>query len=210
VVYGDGAPIPAIREKIGWVGGQLDRELDPGMTCLDAVCTGRVAALGVYGTWTAADLEQAVDLLYQVGAQHLASRPYGLLSSGERQRVMLARAFAANPVLLLLDEPCAGLDPPSRADFLAALSDLLAQPSSPTLVHVTHHVEEITEEISHVALMAHGRLMAQGPIDRVLESGTLSALYGRTVLLERNSLGGWTLAVTPRHGPEVGFSSPVA
>jgi iron complex transport system ATP-binding protein len=198
-VFGDGAPIPAIRRQIGWVGGHLDRDLDGGMTCLDAVCCGAIAALAVHQQWDDRLREQARQLLADGGVAHLADRFYGLISSGERQRVMLARALIAQPVLLLLDEPCAGLDPGAREDFLQSLERVLDRPDHPTVVHVTHHVEEILAHISHALLMKEGRVMECGPVGSVLTAENLTRMYGRTAVLHGDHQSGWGLTL-PRTG----------
>jgi iron complex transport system ATP-binding protein len=196
-VYGDGAPIPAVRRSMGCVGSDLDRDLDPSMRVLDVICSGAVAGLAVHQAWSPEVLERARDLMRATGTAFLAWRHYGNLSSGECRRVLLARALLARPTLLLLDEPCAGLDPPSRADFLHALSGLLRSAGAPTVVYVTHHVEEMTAEISHVGLMNRGTFQAQGKKKEVLTNDNLSQLYGRRVRLDRPSGSGWRLEVVP-------------
>ena len=109
----------------------------------------------------------------------------GTLSSGERQRVLLARAFAGSPVLVLLDEPTAGLDLGGREDLVARLGVAALDPDGPPTVLVTHHVEEIPAGTTHVLLLRAGRIAAAGPIDDVLHADALSATFGVALELER-------------------------
>ncbi|MCL2490270.1 MAG: ABC transporter ATP-binding protein [Propionibacteriaceae bacterium] len=139
------------------------------------------AAYGILGRWREAydemDLDQAARLLddWQVG--HLADRSFGTLSDGERKRVEIARALMTDPELLLLDEPGAGLDLAGREGLVRSLTQLCLDPDSPTIVLVTHHLEEIPEGISHALLLNHGQVVAAGPVDTTLTSPNLSETY---------------------------------
>jgi iron complex transport system ATP-binding protein len=133
-------------------------------------------------------------LLRASGLGALARREWLYLSQGERQRVLIARALMARPRLLILDEPCAGLDPVARENFLHFV-DRLASPGksrgsrgpfSPALVLVTHHVEEITPAFTHALLLRSGRVLAAGPRERVLTSANLSATFGSPLRLARS------------------------
>src|SRR6202012_6002741 len=87
--------------------------------------------------------DQARRLLAQAGFESVADRPFGVLSDGERQQVLLARSLMAEPALVLLDEPAAGLDVGGRERLVASLSTLANDPTAPPIVMITHHVEEI-------------------------------------------------------------------
>ena len=117
---------------------------------------------------------------------HLARRPWAVLSQGERQRVLIARAMMSDARLLILDEPCTGLDPVARELFLEFLNRLSLRPNAPTLVLVTHHVEEITPIFSHALLLRGGTVLASGPIGRSLTSGSLSRIFDHPVRLTRS------------------------
>ena len=118
-------------------------------------------------------------LLRQVECEQLAERPWGMLSQGERQRVLIGRALMARPVLLILDEPCAGLDPVAREHFL----QFLQRHRGTTLVLVTHHVEEIMPVFSHVLLLKAGRVFASGPKREVMTAGNLRAAFASAVAI---------------------------
>jgi iron complex transport system ATP-binding protein len=126
-------------------------------------------------------------ILRQVECAHLAARPWRVLSQGERQRILIGRALMARPRLLILDEPCAGLDPLSREHFLQFIQRLGGSKNSPTLILVTHHVEEIMPVFSHVLLLKKGRVLGAGPRDRILASGPLSETFGAKVALRRRA-----------------------
>jgi iron complex transport system ATP-binding protein len=105
------------------------------------------------------------------------------MSTGERQRVLLARALMTDPELLLLDEPAAGLDLGAREDLVELLSELAADPDGPATVMVTHHVEEIPPNCSHAMLLREGRVVAQGLLEDVMTSENLSATFDQPLEL---------------------------
>lgn len=158
-------------------------------TALDTVISGKFAQLDLWARVSAADRRRAVHLLRSVDAAGLAQREWQHLSQGERQRVLIARALMARPRLLVLDEPCAGLDPVARRDFLATIDKLADRRNGPTLVLVTHHVEEITPAFTHALLLQNGRVLAAGPRRQVLNSRQLSTLFAAAVHLRRDRDG---------------------
>ncbi len=146
---------------------------------LDVVLTGAWALVrrGAedYG---AVDESRARLLLAQLGSLPLAQRRFGTLSEGERKRVQIARALMSDPELLLLDEPAAGLDLGGREALLARLTRLAADPASPALVLVTHHVEEVPTGFTHALLLRRGRVVAAGPLAATLTQQLLGATFG--------------------------------
>ena len=168
-----------LRPRIGFASSILMRDLPMHEKAVDVVVTG---AYAVTGRWReeyhAQDLERAHDLLVAWGADRHAERPFASLSEGERKRVLIARALMSDPELLLLDEPGAGLDLAGREELVDLLARLAGDPLAPTLILVTHHLEEIPPGITHALLLAAGRIVASGPIERVLTGEHLSACYG--------------------------------
>jgi iron complex transport system ATP-binding protein len=143
------------------------------------------AAYAVVGRWREEyddlDYDRANDLMREIGIQHLAERSFGTLSEGERKRVQVARALMANPELLLLDEPAAGLDLGGREDLVSTLSMLAYDPDSPATVLVSHHVEEIPPGFDHVLMLRQGRVVAAGLITETLTDANLSATFGMPI-----------------------------
>ena len=161
---------------------------------INVVKSGKSAQIGLWKSPKKQDIEHALPILETVEASHLANRQWGVLSQGERQRILIARALAASPRILILDEPCAGLDPIAREHFLAFLSRLTASPKSPSLVLVSHHVEEIIPSITHALLLKNGQVHSQGLLSQTLNTQTLSSLFDSTVTL-RKSNARYTLSV---------------
>jgi len=152
---------------------------------LDTVVSGKFAQLDLWAPVTAADRAAARRMLHVVRARHLARREWQHLSHGERQRVLIARALMAQPRLLILDEPCAGLDPAARDEFLHLMASLTRRRRGPAIVLVTHHVEEITPGFTHALLLKSGRVLAAGPRRPVLTSRHLSQVFDARVRLTR-------------------------
>jgi len=152
------------------------------------------AAYGVVGRWREQydemDLAQANHLLDAWQVAHLAGRTFGTLSDGERKRVEIARALMTDPELLLLDEPGAGLDLAGREGLVHSLTDLCLDPDSPTIVLVTHHLEEIPRGVTHALLLNHGRVIAAGPINTTLTGPNLSETYEMALTLRYDD-GRW-------------------
>ena len=130
-------------------------------------------------------------MLDRLGVRHLADKPVGQVSSGERQRILLARTLMTDPGLLLLDEPTAALDLGGREDLVAGLDDLANQAATPATVLVTHHVEEIPPSFTHVLLLHEGSVLEAGPLGTTLTEDNLSRCFGLAVELEHRH-GRWT------------------
>jgi iron complex transport system ATP-binding protein len=180
------------RRRIGVVSASFADLLRPGLTATEIVMTAKHAALEPWWhEYDDTDRARAVELLDRFGCADLADHPFATLSSGERQRVQLARTLLIEPGLLLLDEPTAGLDLGGREDLVRRLGALAADPATPATVLVTHHVDEIPPGYDHVLLLRNGRVTAAGPIDDVLTSAALSDCFGIDVTLERRN-GRWS------------------
>jgi iron complex transport system ATP-binding protein len=183
----------ALRKRITVVSASVGRTLRPAQPALDVVLTGRHAALETWWhEYTDDDRAQAAALLADAGFGSAAfgERAFGLLSEGERQQVLLARALMGDPDLILMDEPAAGLDLGAREALLTRLAALAAEPTVPPLVLVTHHLEEIPPGVTHAALLRSGRLLVAGPVDEVQTDATVSDAFGVEVAVERRG-GRW-------------------
>jgi iron complex transport system ATP-binding protein len=183
----------ALRRRIRLVQPTAIVAPDPQMTARNWVLTGFFGTAGLFDRVDEQQQLAGMQSLTRVGIARVADSPIGRLSDGERVRCLVARALVTRPNLLLLDEPTAGLDLLAREQVLAAVQRL-ANPSdpdgssdsggdgqragAPTIVMITHHIEELPPATSDVLLLGDGRAAAQGPPQEVLSDQTLSAVYG--------------------------------
>jgi len=167
----------ALKERIGWVSSSLFSWLPARQTAQEVAATGIHATIGRWHALSEDDLRRADAALGSIGAHPCRHKHYGVLSQGEKQRVMIARALVTEPALLILDEPCAGLDPGARERLIADVDGLCAEPDGPTLILVSHHVEEIPSRGTHALLLKNGRTLTAGPLREVLTDDRLSDLY---------------------------------
>ncbi len=174
-----------LRKHIGLVSSSIQRFMAEDEPALETIVSGRYAMIDFRERISARDRAAASRILRQIECAHLADRPWLVLSQGERQRVQIGRALMARPRLLILDEPCAGLDPAAREHFLQFLQRLGRRPSAPTLVLVTHHVEEIMPAFSNVLVLRRGRVLAAGKKSTVLNSKLLSDAFTTRLHLNR-------------------------
>jgi iron complex transport system ATP-binding protein len=184
--------VRALRKRVSTVSASVARVIVPWLTAKEVVVSAREGALEPWWhTYSEAEWARAEELLVTAGFGDIAGRAFGVLSEGERQQVLLARALMSDPELLLLDEPCAGLDMGGRERLLARLGPLARGPASAPIVMVTHHVEEIPEGFTHVLLL-HGRgSVVAGPIAASLTAEALSECFGLALELHLDA-GRWT------------------
>lgn len=172
------ADLRNLREHIGWVSAPLLNRIPGNDSVAQVVLSGKRGHIGVWHErFSKGEERQARVLLDRVGLSALKSRAFDTLSQGERQRILIARSLMGRPKLLLLDEPCAHLDPKARAKFLGWLEGLAKQSGGPGLVLVTHHLEEISPMFRKVLLLKKGKGLAQGPREQVLTPKYLKELY---------------------------------
>jgi iron complex transport system ATP-binding protein len=189
-----------LRKQIGLVSSSVRQMMADDEPALETVASGKYAMIDFWGQLSRAEKVEALRLLKQVECGHLAARPWRVLSQGERQRMLVARALMAKPRMLILDEPCAGLDPAAREHFLQFLQRLGTQSRgrrTPTLVLVTHHVEEITPAFSRVLILKGGRVLAMGKKADALNSKNLSIAFGARMRLQQTG-NRYTLKVQPK------------
>ena len=191
-----------LRPRIGLTSAALADLIPRGELVKDVVVS---ASYGVLGRWREIyddlDHDRAASLLVEVGAAHLSERTFGTLSEGERKRVQIARALMTDPEMLLLDEPAAGLDLGGREDLVSTLSVVALDPDSPATVLVSHHVEEIPPGFTHALLLRSGRVVASGPLERVITAETLSETFAMPMLLTQED-GRFAARRRPRHMAE--------
>jgi len=168
----------ALRRKIGWVGSFLQAQVPPSQSPLEFIVSGKYASLGIFDKPEAEDFEEAARLAARLECGKILDLPYAVLSQGEKQRLLIARALIHKPRLLILDEPCGGLDLVSREQLLATLESLGRTPDGPAMILVTHYLEEIMPAFSHVFLLKSGRCAAKGKKDRILKGDLLSEAFG--------------------------------
>ena len=189
--------VRTLRPRVALVSGAVTRQLRADVTAREVVASGRYGALETWWhTYGAADWVKADALLAQGGVRGIADRSFGVISEGERQQVLLARALMSDPELVLLDEPFAGLDLGARERLLMRLRALASDNGSPPVVLVTHHCEEIPPGFTHGGLMRAGRLIAAGPLRDVITSQHVSACFDVAVAVGCNDERWWSRAIS--------------
>ncbi len=179
-----------LRRRIGYMSPSLAAQLRPELRCLDIVMTAKYAALEPWWhRYDEADEARALACLERMGVAALADHPMATTSSGEQQRVLLARTLMNEPAVLLLDEPSARLDLGGREQLMQALAELTTDPAAPPLILVTHHLDEVPVGMTHVLMLNDGKVVASGPIARTLTSATLTDCFGMPLTLERRHDG---------------------
>ena len=176
-----------LRPRIGFASTALARRIPGNERVLDVVMT---ASYSVTGRWNEeydeVDVRRAERVLREWHLDGFGDRLFGTLSDGEQKRVQIARAIMTDPELLLLDEPAASLDLGAREELLQLLGAYASQPSSPAMVMVTHHVEEIPPGFTHALLLRKGAIAAAGPLETVMTSENLTAAFGLPLQVSRD------------------------
>lgn len=190
--------ISELRPRIGFASNVLSNDIPMHEKAEDVVVTG---AYAITGRWREEylddDLRRAREILAHWGGAPYGGRPFASLSEGERKRVLIARALMSDPELLLLDEPGAGLDLAGREELVGMLEELATDPFAPTLILVTHHLEEIPRGTTHAMVLAAGRVIAAGPVGDVLRDEVISQAYGMPISV-RSVDGRWIAMASAR------------
>ncbi|KGR83232.1 ABC transporter ATP-binding protein [Lysinibacillus odysseyi] len=182
--------IREVRKSIGWVSAAMIEEFDRRDPAIEIVLSGAYGAIRLFESVSEAEIAEGVQMMDRFGIVHLANCPFEYLSQGERQRVQIARAMMAKPKLLILDEPCTGLDLIEREHLLHIISEV-AEAGNVTILYVTHHVEEILPCFTHTLLMRDGRVFAQGESAMLLNQRTLSSFFNHDVAVQLENGRAW-------------------
>lgn len=161
-------------------------DFDPSLTAAQIVLTGFFGTLGIYDRPTPTMRRRAAALLDTIGLGAVGDSPYGIMSTGEKVRTLIARAMAVRPRLLILDEPTSGVDLLARERVLATIRRLLRTSRGTAVLLITHHVEELPPETQQVLVLAGGVVIAQGTPADVLTGDVLSKAYGVAVEVHRH------------------------
>jgi iron complex transport system ATP-binding protein len=182
--------VRSLRRRVGYSSSAFAADLRPALDAVEVVMTAKHAALEPWWHhYDDADRARAVACLERMQVGRFADRAFGTLSTGERQRVLLARTLMNDPGVILLDEPTGGLDLAGREQLVQALGELAADPAAPPYVLVTHHVDEIPPGTTHALMLRHGRAIAQGELETTLTAETLSECFDMPLALERRPDG---------------------
>ena len=174
-----------LRPRIGLASAAVADQVPPGEKVIDLVLTASYAIVGRWKEeYESTDVTRAVELLDALGCAHLIRRRFATLSEGERKRVQIARSLMPDPELLLLDEPAAGLDLGGREDLVRRIAYLAGDKTAPTMVMVTHHVEEVPDGFTHAMLLRRGQVLAAGPLPDVFTERNLSKCFGVPLTIE--------------------------
>ena len=167
-----------LRKQIGFVSSSLQEKFHSGDNAFEVVLSGAFASIGLYETPTDEMRKKAISLLEDLGCIDYPNRNYETLSQGEKQRVLIARALMANPSLLILDEPTNGLDFIAREQLLDSIDRIARNQNAPTIIYVTHHVEEILPIFDKTLLLKEGQVFASGDTKEMLSSEQLTQFLG--------------------------------
>lgn len=166
----------SLRKRIGFVSSSFFNRYLHAETVEEIILAGKFGMLGLQGDITDEDVHKAKAIARSLGIEKKMRYPYDQLSRGQQQRALIARALMNDPEVLLLDEPCSGLDIIARERFLHMIQDL-AESKKMAIVYVTHHTEEITPFFNKAALMKDGEIIAQDDLKRVFFDEVLSEYF---------------------------------
>jgi iron complex transport system ATP-binding protein len=193
------ADVREVRTETGLVSSYLDSLFDMDERVMDMVVSGRFGSTRMWRKASAGDVARATSFLRAVGCLEHRGKAVSELSQGERQKVAIARSMMARPKLLILDEPCEGLDIASRESFLDGLAPLLSRSGGPSFIEVTHRTEDIPPGFTHAILLRAGRVVESGELGATLTSEKLSRCLGTRVDLR--TLGGRYYMVASKRRP---------
>lgn len=182
-----------LRRRIGWVSSALQARMPTGETAREIVVSGLKATFGLVYEYSPEDAEKAEMNIARAGIADRMGAPFGVLSQGEQQKTLFARAMMADPELLILDEACSGLDLAARESFLHVVEGVMAH-GGVGVIMVTHHIEEIPPGITHALVLKDGMVLASGAVEETLASSVLSDAFDLRVAVERKNGRFWARA----------------
>ncbi|NUU60726.1 ABC transporter ATP-binding protein [Paenibacillus agri] len=188
--FGD-VDLRELRKSIGWVSSSLQERLHANDKTQNVVISGKHASIGLYTEPSEEDYEQARKLMERLSCIHLLDRAYQSCSQGEKQKILIARALMASPRLLILDEATNGLDFLSREALLTSISELAQEPDAPTLLFVTHHIEEILPVFNQTLLIRRGEVYSKGQSQEVLTSANLTDFFETPIQVSWQNQRAW-------------------
>jgi len=204
--------IREMRKAIGWVSSSLQERIKGTSIAEDIVVSGKFSSIGLYDSVTEKDMEKADHIMEQLSISYLKGRMYQTCSQGEQQRILIARGLMDEPELLILDEPTNGLDFIARERLLDSVHQLTRQENAPTIIFVTHHIEEILPDFTNTLLLRQGTVFGQGKREEVLTSERLSTFFDRNVQVDWKNNRPWMslgMDQGDRHpGPELVQARP--
>lgn len=183
--------IRELRKMIGWVSSSLEERINGRQLTQDIIVSGKYASIGLYQEPTEEDFHFAFEIMEKLKCSHLVDRTYETCSNGEKQKILIARSLMASPKLLILDEPSSGLDFIAREELLRTINELAHQEASPTIILVTHHIEEVLPEFSHTLLLRDGTVYDQGRKEEIFTSARLSDFFQKPLNVEWRSDRAW-------------------
>lgn len=190
----DSENVLQMRKKVGWVSSSFFDKYYTRESVMDIVLSGKYGTLGIESDITLADRKRAKELLRALHIEYCMNATFDMLSKGERQNVMIARALFSSPEVLILDEPCAGLDVYNREDLFQTLT-ALAEDKHIAIIYVTHYVEEILPIFKNCLLLRKGHIFAQGKTEELLCDDTMSQFLGHEAHIELHPDGKRTLHI---------------
>lgn len=184
--------IRELRKSIGWVSSSLGARVNGRHRIRDIIVSGKFAAVGlVYDEPTEADFHKADELMRRLKIEYLIDKPYEVCSNGEKQKTLIARGLMADPELFILDEATSGLDFVAREELLETIEGLAQAENAPTIIFVTHHIEEVLPTFSHTLLLKDGTVFAQGKREEVLTNANMSKMYQREIEVKWQQERAW-------------------
>lgn len=182
-------PLSEVRDKIGYVSAEYQNSYDRPAVGWEVVASGFFSSIGLHEGVTPRQKESVLNSMAYLDIEYLSHTPYRNMSYGEARRVLLARAMVHRTRLMILDEPCTGLDIPTRERFLETLEKLSRKRTR--MIYVTHRIEEIMPCFTHVLYLKNGKVFKQGRKEAMMNSKTLSSALCCSVTIQENSKRYW-------------------